>query len=131
MVARTEEKLAEADSLLVRAAEKDKRAIYPAIHRDIAYAMASQSEDYAPAAGHLRSYVVGHIGVDGSLPSDLDDVYDKMVLFGDNEWVPPTMRRLRWNITGASPHLSLEETMGAILGSSRRYWGLLLHGVKR
>ncbi len=23
------------------------------------------------------------------LPVDIDDVYDKMVLFGDNEWVPP------------------------------------------
>ncbi len=50
MVARTDEKQAEADSLLAAAAEQDKRRIYPAIHRDIAYAMASQSEAYAPAA---------------------------------------------------------------------------------
>ena len=54
----------------------------------MAYAMASQSEDYAPAAEQLRQYVVGHIGVHCKLPSDIDDVYDKMVLFGDNEWVP-------------------------------------------
>lgn len=26
----------------------------------------------------------------GLLPYDIDDVYDKMVLFGDNEWVPTT-----------------------------------------
>ena len=89
MVARTDEKLAEADSILATAAEQDKRGIYPAIHRDIAYAMASQSEDYAAAAEHLRKYVVGHIAVHGKLPADIDDVYDKMVLFGDNEWVPP------------------------------------------
>ena len=76
MVARTDEKQAEADSLLAEAAAQDKRRIYPAIHRDIAYAMASQSEDYAPATEHLRQYVVGHIGVHGKLPSDLDDVYD-------------------------------------------------------
>ncbi|WP_420636209.1 M48 family metalloprotease [Candidatus Palauibacter sp.] len=89
MVARSEEKRAEADSLLAMAAAQDKRRIYPAIHRDIAYAVASQSEDYASAAGHLRKYVLGHIGVHGRLPSDIDDAYDKLVLFGDNEWVPP------------------------------------------
>ncbi len=38
MVAQAEEKLAEADSLLAEAADQDKRRIYPAIHRDIAYA---------------------------------------------------------------------------------------------
>ena len=65
MVARTDEKQAEADSLLAAAAAQDMRRIYPAIHRDIAYAMASQSEDYAPAAEQLRQYVVGHIGVHG------------------------------------------------------------------
>ena len=88
MVARTAAQLAEADSLLATAADQDKRGIYPAIHRDIAYAMASQSEDYAAAAGHLRKYVARHIAVHGKLPADIDDVYDKMVLFGDNEWVP-------------------------------------------
>ena len=87
MIARTEEKLAEANSLLANAAEQDKRAIYPAIYRDIAYAIASQSEDHATAAGHLRRYVTGHLAVHGKLPSDIDDVYDKLVLFGDNEWV--------------------------------------------
>ena len=40
MVARTDEKLTGGDSLLATAAEQDKRGIYPAIHRDIAYAMA-------------------------------------------------------------------------------------------
>ena len=69
MVARTDEKLAEAYSLLAAAAEQDRRRIYPAIHRDIAYAIASQSEDYASASERLRKYVVGHIGVHGSLPS--------------------------------------------------------------
>ena len=88
MVARSEAELAEADSLLAMAAEQDKRRIYPAIHRDLAYAMASQPEKYPGAAEHLRTYVLGHIAVHGSLPPDIDDVYDKMVLFGDNEWVP-------------------------------------------
>ena len=88
MVARTDEKQEEADSLPAVAAEQDKRRIYLAMHRDIAYAMASQSENYAAAAGHLRKYVVGHIAVHGSLPSDIDEVYDKMALCGDNEGVP-------------------------------------------
>ena len=100
MVARTDEKLAEADSLLAMAASQDKRGLYPAIHRDIAYAMASQSEDYATAAGHLRQYVTGHLAVHGRLPLDIDDVYDKMVLFGDNEWMPSTASR-----TGSEPTL--------------------------
>ena len=102
MVARTDEKLVEADSILATAAEQDKRGIYPAIHRDIAYAMASQSEDYAAAAEHLRKYVDGHIAVHCRLqsdiavhcmPSDIDDVYDKMVLFGDNEWMPAAVKK--------------------------------------
>ena len=88
MVARSDDELAEADSLLTSAAEQDKREIYPAIHRDIAYAIASQSDDHATAAKHLQRYVTGHIAKHGKLPSDIDDVYDKMVLFGDNEWVP-------------------------------------------
>ena len=87
-VARTDQKLAEGNSLLATAAEQDKRGIYPAVHRDIAYAMASHSEDYAAAADHLRKYVDGYIAIHGELPSDIDDVYDKMVLFGDNEWMP-------------------------------------------
>ena len=93
MVARTDEKLTEGDSLLATASEQDKRGIYPAIHRDIAYAMASQSEDYAAATEHLRKYVDGHIAVHGGLPLDIDDVYDKMVLFGDNEWMPASGTR--------------------------------------
>ena len=93
MVARTDEKLTEGDSLLATASEQDKRGIYPAIHRDIAYAMASQSEDYAAATEHLRKYVDGHIAVHGGLPWDIDDVYDKMVLFGDNEWMPASAQK--------------------------------------
>ena len=93
MVARTDEKLTEGDSLLATASEQDKRGIYPAIHRDIAYAMASQSEDYAAATEHLRKYVDGHIAVHGRLPLDIDDVYDKMVLFGDNEWMPASAQK--------------------------------------
>ena len=93
MVARTDEKLTEGYSLLATASEQDKRGIYPAIHRDIAYAMASQSEDYAAATEHLRKYVDGHIAVHGRLPLDIDDVYDKMVLFGDNEWMPASAQK--------------------------------------
>ena len=93
MVARTDEKLTEGDSLLATASEQDKRGIYPSIHRDIAYAMASQSEDYAAATEHLRKYVDGHIAVHGGLPLDIDDVYDKMVLFGDNEWMPASAQK--------------------------------------
>lgn len=40
----------EADSILATAADQDERDIYPAIPRDVAYATASQSEDYAASA---------------------------------------------------------------------------------
>ena len=106
MVARSEQELAAADSLLAMATEQDKRRIYPAIHRDLAYAMASQPENYAAASEHLRAYVVGHIAVHGSLPPDIDDVYDKMVLFGDNEWVPPVSEK-------ADPPQALQVASGA------------------
>ena len=106
MVARNDEELAAADSLLAMAAEQDKRRIYPAIHRDLAYAMASRPENYAAASEHLRTYVVGHIAVHGSLPPDIDDVYDKMVLFGDNEWVPPVSEK-------ADPQQAMQVASGA------------------
>ena len=66
----------------------------------------SQSEDYATASGHLRQPVAGHIGVHGKLPSDIDDVYDKMVLFGDNEWVPAVADQ-------AGPEQTLQAASGA------------------
>ncbi len=90
MVARTDEQIAEAHNLLVRAVEEDKRGIYPAIHRDIAVAIASQSDDHGAAVGHLRQYVAGHLAVHGRLPRDIDDVYDQLALLGDNEWSPGT-----------------------------------------
>ena len=36
---------------------------------------------------------MGHIAVHGGLPLDIDDVYDKMVLFGDNEWMPASAQK--------------------------------------
>ena len=61
MVARTDEKQAEADSLLAAAAEQDKRRIYPAIHRDIAYAMASRKPTLRPPSNgvaiEIRTFV--------------------------------------------------------------------------
>ena len=73
-----------------RVAEQDKWGIHAAIHRDIACAITIQSEDYSTAAANLWLYIVGHLGVHGKLPSDLDDAYDKTVPFGDNESMPAT-----------------------------------------
>ena len=69
--------------------------------------MASQPENYESASGHLRTYVLGHIAVHGSLPPDIDDVYDKMVLFGDNEWVPPVSEK-------ADPPQAMQVASGAL-----------------
>ena len=35
--------------------------------------MASQSDDYARAAGHLRQYATGHLAVQRKLPLDIND----------------------------------------------------------
>ena len=107
MVARTDEKLTEADSILATASEQDKRGIYPAIHRDIAYAMASQSEELCGGRPSISgSMSAWHLAVHGVLPLDIDDAYDKMVLFGDNEWVPAIPE------TSAAPQLA-ETAKGA------------------
>ncbi|MCY4566291.1 MAG: hypothetical protein OXE40_17615 [Gammaproteobacteria bacterium] len=42
----------------------------------------------------------GHLAMHGKLLSDIDDVYDKLVLFGDNEWVQAAV-----NGTGSKPTL--------------------------
>ena len=73
MVARTRR---EAGGLLATAAEQDRRGLCPAIHRDIAHAMASRTQDHATATGQLRQYVPGHIAVHGKPPADIDEVYD-------------------------------------------------------
>ena len=88
LIARDKDKQAEANTLLTAAAEQDRRRIFPAIHRDLAYAVASRSGDYAAALEHLKAYVNGHVTVHGQLPADIDEVYDNMVLFGDNSWTP-------------------------------------------
>ena len=88
ITARSQTQLADAENFLVAAAEQDRRNMYPAIYRDLAYAVASRSEDREAAAEYLKQYVNGHVAAHGALPPDIDDVYDKLVLFGDNQWKP-------------------------------------------
>ena len=82
MTGRTQ--LAEADTLLVAAAKRDERGIYPVADLDIAPAEANQPGDHATAARHFRHSVTGHLTMHGKLPYG---IYDEMVLFGDNERV--------------------------------------------
>lgn len=93
MLARTDEQLQRAEGFLASAVEADQRGLYPAIHRDLAYFRAAEREDYTAAAEGLRQYVLGHVAVHGVLPSDLDEVYDHLVLFGDTSWTAPGVER--------------------------------------
>ena len=93
LLARTDEQLQQAEDFLANAVEADQRKLYPAIHRDLAYFRAAEREDYTAAAEGLRQYVQGHVAMHGVLPSDLDEVYDHLVLFGDTSWTAPGVER--------------------------------------
>lgn len=93
LLARTDEQVQRAEDFLVKAVESDHRKLYPAIHRDLAYFRAARREDYAAAAEGLKQYVIDHAAVHGVLPSDLDEVYDHLVLFGDTSWTAPGVER--------------------------------------
>ena len=93
LLARTDEQVQRAEDFLARAVESDHRKFYPAIHRDLAYLRAARREDYTAAAEGLKQYVLGHVEVHGVLPSDLDEVYDHLVLFGDTSWTAPSVGR--------------------------------------
>ena len=65
--------------------------------------------------------MLGHVAAHGALPSDLDEVYDQLVLFGDNAWTAPGAERQQevevapvpvaygptvWNTPGSGLHQS-------------------------
>ena len=121
LLARTDEQLQRAEDLLSKAVEADQRGLFPAIHRDLAYFRAATREDYTAAAEGLKQYVLGHVAAHGALPSDLDEVYDQLVLFGDNAWTAPGAERQQevevapvpvaygptvWNTPGSGLHQS-------------------------
>ena len=93
LLARNSEQVQRAEELLAMAVEADQRKLYPAIHRDLAYFRAATREDYTAGAEGLKQYVMGHIAVHGALPSDLEEVYDQLVLFGDATWTAPGAER--------------------------------------
>ena len=93
LLARTDEQVQRAEDFLAKAVEFDHRKLYPAIYRDLAYFRAARPEDYAAAAESLKQYVLGHVEVHGVLPSDMDEVYDHLVLVGDTSWTAPSLEQ--------------------------------------
>ena len=89
LVGRTDEDLALAGDLMEQAIQADQRNLYPAIHRDLAHFQAATGNDFAAATQSLQRYVMEHIATHRTLPADMEDVYDQLVLFGDNTWTPP------------------------------------------
>ena len=89
LAGRTPEHLDKARKLLMQAAEEDRRQLFPAIHRDLAYLHATRADDFEAAAESLKTYVLGHIGKHGSYPADLEATYDHLALFGESEWTAP------------------------------------------
>lgn len=102
LLARSDEQLQRAEDLLAMAVEADQRGLYPAIHRDLAYFRAATREDYTTAAEGLKQYVLGHVEAHGVLPSDLDEVYDQLVLFGDTSWTAPGVERQQLAVSPVS-----------------------------
>ena len=89
LAGRTAEHLDKARELLMQAAEEDRRQLFPAIHRDLAYLHATRADDFEAAAESLKMYVLGHIRKHGSYPEDLEVTYDHLALFGESEWTAP------------------------------------------
>ena len=89
LAGRTPEHLDKARELLMQAAEEDRRWLFPAIHRDLAYLHATRADDFEAAAGSLKTYVLGYIRKHGSYPKDLEVAYDHLALFGESAWTAP------------------------------------------
>ena len=78
---------------LKRAAEADRRGLFPAIHRDLGYAYATTAEDFPKAAESLQTYLERYVRKHGTYPADLETVYDHLGLFGSPDWVAPGLPR--------------------------------------
>lgn len=91
LVGRTPEEKARALELFQRAVQLDERNMYPFIHRDLGLIQASRlgTEGMAPAVESLKKYIVGHMDKYGRYPSDIEDMYDYMLAFGDAKWTAP------------------------------------------
>lgn len=89
LAGRTPEHLDKARELLMQAVEADRRQLFPAIHRGLAYLHATRADDFEAAAESLKTYVLGYIRKHGSYPEDLEVTYDHLSLFGDPEWTAP------------------------------------------
>ena len=89
LAGRTPEHLDKARGLLIQAAEQDRRQLFPAIHRDLAYLHATRADDFEQAAESLKSYVLSYLRKHGTYPADLEVTYDHLALFGESEWVAP------------------------------------------
>jgi len=89
LVARTDEQKNKALELLQRAVEADARTLYPEINLDLGLMLASRTGNVAAGAESLKRYVVAYTQKRGEQPPNLEQIYDYLLLFGDNTWTAP------------------------------------------
>jgi predicted Zn-dependent protease len=91
-VGRTEADQAKALDYLQRAATIDERNMYPYILRDLGLMQARLGTNQMPAAVEsLKKYVRLNIDKYGRYPSDIDEMYDYLLIFGDGKWTAPKL----------------------------------------
>ncbi len=89
LVGRTDEQKNKALELFQRAVEADARGLYPEINRDLGLMLASRTGNAAAGVESLKRYVVAYTQKRGGYPPDLEQIYDYLLLFGDNTWTAP------------------------------------------
>ena len=94
MVGRTDTDRDRALGYLRDAAQKDERALYPFIYRDLGMMQARMGGPMLqPAVESLKQYVVRHVSRYDEYPSDLGEIYDYLLTFGDAKWTAPPVDR--------------------------------------
>jgi beta-barrel assembly-enhancing protease len=104
MVGRTPADKAKGLDYLQRAAQIDERNMYPYINRDLALMQARFGAPSMPAAiESLKKYIQGHTAKYDEYPSDLEQIYDYLLIFGDSKWTAPRMENRILRVANQEP----------------------------
>ncbi len=91
VVGRTDADRGKALDYLQHAVQLDQRGLFPFVLRDLGLAMATRGgpDMLRGAVDTLKKYVSMYVSSFAAYPSDLADIYDYLLVFGDSTWLAP------------------------------------------
>ncbi len=118
LAGRTGPHLEKAKGFLTQAIEADHRRLYPAIHMDLAYLHATRESEFPAASEQLKQYVLSYVDKHSSYPENLEEVFDHLILFGDEKWIPPAFQPADRRVTAGSYRPTVWKTPGGGLNAA-------------